>query len=82
MIPTLEASRRELVLRALVELDYDVTRAAAALGVTRDALYKMLRRWSLPTPVGGPAGATLYSEHRRRCERLRDAWLETTRDLK
>jgi len=46
---TVETAAREAVERALAETDGNVGKAAAALGILRTSLYRMMKRYGMPT---------------------------------
>ena len=50
---SLEAAEREFILRALKETNWQRTRAAALLGITRATLLAKLKRYDLKVPASG-----------------------------
>jgi transposase len=73
MVRSLKEVEKETVLAAIVELDFNLPKAAKRLGISIRTLYRKLKEWSVEAPVGGNPGAVLFSEYKKRCEAIVEA---------
>jgi transposase len=70
---TLADIEKNAVLSRVLEYNCELETAAESLGVTKRTLYRMLKRWNLPTPSGGNPHVVKWSEHQRRRELIQRA---------